>query len=180
MPAASPEAVVGAAREVGGCLDLPEKPPGGMTRVELWFTDGDDKAGLGTSVVVHRDVPTTNAIARAALQAWIDGPTEEEEAVGALRTASKGTELLGIDIDGDTATVDLTRDFERTNLGTTGEGQILEALGGTLTQFDIVGRGLLKIDGELKDYFMGHGFLVSDEHPLIRPGRKRYRLAQTC
>lgn len=170
----------GAGKDLLGCIELPAEAPDGMTRVELWFTDMDDPTFIGSSVVVERDIPTTDSIAAATLQAWIDGPTDEEAKAGALPTAPNGTKLLGIDLDGDTATVDLSRDFERTNLGTTGEGQIMNALAGTLTQFDTIERGLLMIDGESKDSFMGHGLMVSEEHPLMRPRPKRYRVAATC
>lgn len=171
---------VGAGKDIVGCIELPAEVPEGMTRVELWFTDVDNPTSIGSSVVVERDIPATESIAAETLQAWIGGPTDEELKAGALPTAPDGTKLLGIDIDGETATVDLSRDFERTNLGTTGEGQIMNALAGTLTQFDTIERGLLMIDGESKDYFMGHGLMVSEDHPLTRPRPARYRAASSC
>jgi len=170
----------GAGKDIFRCIELPAQPPQGMTRVELWFHDLEDPKGFGTTIVVPRDIRSTDALAHATLEAWIEGPTREEKAAGALAIAPKGSELLGVEIDDGTATVDLSDDFERTGLGTTYEGAILDALAGTLTQFDSVGRGLLTIDGEFKGHYMGHGFIIDEQRPLTYPGRKRYRTAPTC
>lgn len=170
----------GAGREIAGCLDLPEMPPDGMMRVELWFGDATDRPAAAPSLLVHRDIPATDAMAAAALSAWIQGPTEKEKVAGAYASVPDGTELLGVDVDEGTAVVDLNQAFEHTGVGTTYEGAILEQLAGTITQFETVDRGLLKIDGEFKQYYMGHGFIVDKEHPLTRPGKRSYRVARTC
>ena len=171
---------VGGIGEILGCLDLPDETPEGMTRVELWFHDRLDPQAVGSSLLVRRDIPSTDGIASATLEAWIEGPTGEERRAGAIATAPEGTDLLGVDIDDNTAIVDLSGDFEYTGLGTTYEGAVLDALAGTLTQFDGVDRGLLKIDGEFKDYYMGHGYIVNERHPLERPHANRYRVAKAC
>lgn len=171
---------VWAGLEIVGCLSLPEEPFAGMSRVELWFGDSTEQSALAPALIVYRDIATTDAIATATLRAWIEGPTVEEMAAGAIPSAPRGTELLGVDLDDRTAIVDLNSEFERTNAGTTGEGAILEQLAGTLTQFDTVERGLLMIEGEFKDAYMGHGFIVDEQHPLLRPESKRYRVAALC
>ncbi len=179
-PAASAALTPMPKREVAGCLDLPETPAAGMTRVELWFGDATDRTALAPSLLVRRDIAVTDAIVAATLRAWTEGPTEREERAGAYPSAPKGSELRGIDVEGGTAVVDFNDAFERTGLGTTYEGAILDQLAGTITQFDTVDRALLKIDGKFKDYYMGHGFIVDEEHPIVRPSRKRYRVAPRC
>lgn len=169
-----------AGREIAGCLDLPPTVPDGMMRVELWFGDALDRSAIAASLVVHRDIPQTDAIARATLRAWIQGPTEKEEIAGAYPAAPDGTVLLGVDVDDKTAVVELNGAFEETEVGTTYEGAILEQLAGTITQFETVDRALLKINGEFKQHYMGHGFIVDEEHPLTRPGKSSYRVAQKC
>lgn len=172
---------VGAGREIAGCLDLPEVPPEGMTRVELWFGDNTDQSAIPPSfLIIHRDIAATDAIATATVEAWIEGPTDEEKEAGAYPSAPEGSQLLGVDIDDGTAVVDLNQAFERTGLGTIYEGAVLEQLAGTITQFGSVDRGLLKINGRFKDYYMGHGFIVDEEHSLLRPDAKRYRVAREC
>jgi spore germination protein GerM len=171
---------VGAGREIVGCLDLPETPRDGMTRVELWFGDSTDQSAIAPSLVVHRDIAATDAIAAGTVRAWIEGPTDEEKEAGAYPSAPQRSKLLGIDVHNGTAVLDLNEAFERTGLGTTYEGAILEQLAGTITQFDAVDRGLLKIEGEFQEGYMGHAFIVDEEHPLTRPAKKRYRVAARC
>lgn len=171
---------VNAGRKLKGCIALPTEVASGETRVELWFFDLFDENTLGRALVVERDIPATEGILAATLRAWIEGPTPEEKRAGARPSAPDGTELLGIATDEGTATVDLSEDFERTNLGSTSEGEILDHLAGMITQFDTIDRGLLKIEGEFKDYYMGHGFLVNERDPLVRPSRGQYRVAPTC
>lgn len=170
----------GAGLEIADCLPLPKTPVDGMTRVELWFGDGADPSGIAPSLIIRRDIAETDAIGAATLRAWIEGPTTREERAGAYPAAPEGSELLGIIIDEGTVVIDLNQAFEHTGLGTIYEGAILERLAGTITQFDTVDRGLLKIEGRFKEYYMGHGFIVDEEHPLTRPEKKRYRVAPRC
>lgn len=171
---------VRAGREIIGCLGLPERPPDGMVRVELWFGDSMNQSAVAPSLVVHRDIEATGAVAAATIRAWIGGPTEEEEQAGASPSAPEGSQLLGIDIDDGIAVVDLNEAFERTGAGTTYEGAILEQLAGTITQFETVDRSLLKIEGRFQDGYMGHGFMVDEDHPLTKPAKNRYRVAPQC
>lgn len=167
-------------RDVAGCLDLPEKPPEGKTRVELWFADRNDGSAIAPLLVVHRDIRAGDAIAAATLRAWLDGPTREEKDAGAYPSAPEASELLGVDIDDGTAVIDFAQAFENTGLGTVYEGAVLEQLAGTVTQFDTVDRALLKIEGRFQDFYMGHGFIVDEDHPLSRPAKNRYRIAPRC
>lgn len=139
------------------------------TTVELWYsiTTGQGE-GL---VVVYRDIPSTPRIGAATLRTWLDGPTSQERAAGIHDVIPEGTELLGLDIQGGTAIVDLSSEFERTGMGSSGEFLLLEELAWTITQFPTVDRALLKIDGEFKDYYMGHGIIIDESHPLERNRR---------
>jgi len=141
------------------------------TTVELWYSIAT--AGLGGEglYVVSRDIPSTPAIGAATLRAWLQGPTSEEVAAGVHGIVPQGTELLGLDIEDGTAVVDLNSEFERTGMGTSGESLLLEELAWTITQFPTVDRVLLKIDGEFKDHYMQHGFIIDVAHPLERNRR---------
>jgi spore germination protein GerM len=138
------------------------------TTVELWYSM-TTTSSIGEGLVpVYRDIPSTPAIGAATLRAWLEGPTSEEKAAGIHGAIPGGTELLGLDIEDGTAVVDLSPEFEKTNMGTFGESLLLEELAWTITQFPTVDRVLLKIDGEFKDHYMGHGFIIDEEHPLER------------
>ncbi|HWC14841.1 MAG TPA: GerMN domain-containing protein [Actinomycetota bacterium] len=171
---------VRAGREVVECLDLPDRPPDAMVRVDLWFGDSSDESAIAPLLVVQRDIEPTDAIAAATLGAWIEGPTKEEKEAGAIASAPEGSKLIGIDIHDGTAVVDLNEAFERSGAGTIYEGAILEQLAGIITQFETVDRALLKIEGRFQDGYMGHGFMVDEEHPLEKPAKNRYRVAPQC
>lgn len=140
---------------------------GGQT-VELWYALNTD-AGIGAiTVAVQRRIPDTPALAAATLRAWIKGPTCSEREAGVGSSIPRGTRLLGISISQGTATIDLSSEFERTGLGTLYEGLLLEQLTWTITQFPTVERALLKIEGGFKDYYLGHGYIIDEAHPLTR------------
>jgi hypothetical protein len=136
--------------------------------VELWYAMPTNGILGSELVAVRRDIHATPAMAAATLRAWIKGPTCIEEEAGIVGSIPRGTRLRGVSISNGTAIVDLSRDFERTQLGTPYEGQLLEQLAWTITQFPTVDRALLKIEGRFKPYYMGHGFIIDDAHPLTR------------
>lgn len=136
--------------------------------VELWYSIPLDNQ-LGESLVaVQRQISATRAVATATLEAWLKGPTCAEKERQIRSSIPKGTRLRGVSISDGVATVDLSWHFERTGLGTVYEGLLLEQLAWTITQFPNVERALLKIDGRFKAAYMGHGFIVNEEHPLTR------------
>jgi spore germination protein GerM len=136
--------------------------------VELWYWMPTESIVGSDLVAVRRHIPATSTVAAATLRAWIKGPSCVERAAGIIDGIPRGTRLLGVSISDGTATVDLSKDFERTQLGTLYEGQLLEQLAWTVTQFSTVDRVLLKIDGRFKEHYMGHGFIVNAAHPLTR------------
>lgn len=142
-----------------------------ITTVELWYSiTTTSQMGEGL-FAVYRDIPSTPGIGAATVRQWLDGPTPEEVAAGVGGAVPEGAELLGLVIDDGTAIVDLSSEFETTGMGTFGESLLLEQLAWTLTQFPTVDRVLLKIDGEFKDHYLGHGFIIDQDHPLERNRR---------
>lgn len=136
--------------------------------VELWYSMPlDSPLGEGL-VAVQREIPATRAVATATLEAWLKGPTCAEKKRRIRSSIPEGTRLRGVSISDGVATVDLSRHFERTGLGTVYEGLLLEQLAWTITQFPNVDRALLKIDGHFQEAYMGHGYIVDEEHPLTR------------
>lgn len=146
----------------------PEDDDGGSASVELWYaipTDTPDGAGI---FPVHRDIPAVTGIGAATLELWIEGPSAVEKKAGIRSMVPAGTELLGLTINDGTAIVDLSSEFEKTGSGSFGESMLLAELAYTITQFPTVDQALLKIDGEFKDYYMGHGYVIDEDHPLRR------------
>jgi hypothetical protein len=111
---------------------------------------------------VSRRIDPTIAVARAAIEALINGPTPDERAgtpaiSGGLPDA---TELLGITISGGTARVDFSSEIEDVG-GTFGETAVLAQLVFTVTQFPTVDEVVLLIEGEVVEFYGSHGMEVT-------------------
>jgi hypothetical protein len=78
---------------------------------------------------VVRDVPKTQAVARAALEQLLAGPTASERELGLTTGLDKGLRILSLDVDRGLASVSLDGSYDRTGLA---------QLAYTLTQFPTV------------------------------------------
>lgn len=158
---ADPDVLRGQRSRVAPAVCQPLGPPKpDHVRVELWFEDFRfEIRGIQSwrALVVHRDIPATDSIAAAAVQAWIDGPTRAERKLGAYPTAHEDLKLLGIDVQGTTAQVDVTEEFHETHRGTCCEQVVLDTLIGTVTQFAGIERMQLWNEGGRANSFGGHG-----------------------
>lgn len=97
------------------------------------------------------------ALPEAALEALLAGPNTLETELEMSSAVPEGTELLGLTIASGVATVDLSREFETTGLGTTGELGLVSQLVFTLTQFADVDSVDITIDGEVREAILSHG-----------------------
>jgi germination protein M len=121
--------------------------PGGTTIVRAYFFL-EGPVGSAGLVPITREIPATMAVARAALNALLDGPSApERRSTPAVSSAiPTGTELLGLSITDGVATVDLSSEFESGG----GSSSCLGRLGQvvyTLTQFGSVDSVALRVDG---------------------------------
>ena len=107
-----------------------------------------------------RSVPVDDPLT-AAVAALLDGPNEAETAVGMGTAIPAGTTVLGVDVDGGVARVDLDDTFTQPS-GTLAETTRLAQVVFTLTAFDDVDRVTFSIDGEPQDAVLSHGFVVGD------------------
>jgi spore germination protein GerM len=128
----------------------------------LLFADSDESPGA--LVPVNREVEGTVAVARAAMEQLLAGPTFDERAhdlrVGTIGTQiPEGTRLLGIDIEGGVATVDLSSEFASGDiLGDEREAWAfrLAQVTFTLTQFPTVESVRFIVDGKPATAIEGH------------------------
>ena len=111
--------------------------------------------------VVTREVPETPALARAAMEELLAGPTPTEQGWGFGSEVPEGTRLLGLTIDGGTARVDLSGEYD-TGGGTLSMTMRLAQVGYTLTQFSTVDRVVLMMDGDVVDVFGGEGIMLDE------------------
>ena len=126
-----------------------------VTDVKLYFLRGE-KVG-----VVRREVADDGAPATAAVQALLEGPGEEEVALGFGTTIPDGTTLNGVVIDAGVATIDLSATYDDGG-GTSSMTSRLAEVVFTLTQFPTVTSVRFELDGTPVTSFGGEGILLVD------------------
>ena len=95
------------------------------------------------------------------------GPTSAEAGAGLSSTIPSGTQLLGIDIAGGTATVDLTGAFASGGGSFSMTGRLAQVTF-TLSQFPSVTGVVFHLDGKPVTVFGGEGIVL--DHPATRAG----------
>jgi germination protein M len=156
-PATTPET---SGSPTGGTTTTDAGTPAPTSRpvYEIWFTRGD------ALDLTHQLGEPTQGVLAGALTRLLAGP-------GAVTGASNstaipaGTRLLGVDIDGAVATIDLSSEFESGG-GSRSMFMRLAQVVYTATQFDTVKSVRLHLDGEPVDVFSGEGIVLSK--PLTR------------
>jgi germination protein M len=147
----------------------------------LLFGSSDESPGA--LVPVNREVEATVAVARAAMEQVLAGPTEDERAhdlrVGTIGTQiPEGTTLLGIEVESGVATVDLSGAFASgAILGDDRESWAirLAQVTYTLTQFPTVESVRFNVDGKPAAAIEGHegtpiDLATRDAYADQRPG----------
>ena len=129
-------------------------------------------------VAVHREIPRTAAVATAAMEQLLSGPTFQERAhdlrLGTIGTLiPEETRLLGVTIDDGNASVDLSGDFASgAALGVDPArawAWRLAQVTYTLTQFPTVKSVSFKLDGKPTMAIEGH-----EGTPIERASRSAY------
>jgi spore germination protein GerM len=149
----------------GSAAPTPSAAPAGTSIVRAYFYLGGDPRSAGL-VAVLREVPQTKAVATAAMNALLDGPSSKESAERVITSAvPAGTQLLGLSIADGVATVDLSSEFESGG----GSASVLNRLGQvvyTLTQFPTVDAVLFRIEGRAVTVFSSEGIVL--DGPVTR------------
>ena len=153
--ATPPAAETPAATEIPAASPSPPETAAGETTVLVHFLRGEE---LGTA---ERTVPKTVAVARAAMEALVGGPTADEKAAGLGTAVPKGTRLLGISVDGAVATVDLSSEFASGGGSLSMTARVAQVVY-TMTQFKTIRAVELMLDGERVETIGGEGVIVED------------------
>ena len=142
----------------GSASPSPSSAPTGTTIVRAYFWLGGVEGSDGL-VAVLREVPSTKAVATAAVNALLSGPTDGEGKRGITTAVPEGSQLLGLSVDGGVATVDLSGEFESGG----GSASVLTRLAQmvyTLTQFPSVKSVVFQIEGEARPVFSSEGVVL--------------------
>lgn len=139
-------------------------PVPGTIALKAYFLLFGNIDGPTPLVPVHREVPGTVAVARAAMEELLAGPTLDEGAhdlrVGTIGTRiPEGTTLLGVGIEGGVATVDLSGEFASGDIDNDDRESWairLAQVTYTLTQFPTVDGVRFLVDGRPAVAIEGH------------------------
>lgn len=120
------------------------------TTAKVYFLRGETVAPVG------RDVDVASP-ARGAVEALLAGPTGADG--GLVSNVPAGTRLLGLDISGDVATVDLSSEFSSGGGSLSMLTRVAQVVY-TLTQFPTVSSVAFHIDGQPVEAIGGEGVIV--------------------
>ena len=107
----------------------------------------------------------TSGVVGEALRALLAGPTDFEREIGFTTAIPPGTELRGVDLDGDTARVDLSAAFTSGGGSASMQARVAQVVH-TATQVDGVERVRFLVEGEEVESIGGEGVMVDE--PLGR------------
>jgi hypothetical protein len=159
-PSASPAAIPSdepSATPTAGSSTAPS--PAGTMIVRAYFVLGGEPGTVGL-VPVLRVVPKSTAVAGAAMNAVLAGPTADESGERTITSAiPAGSRLLGVTIKNGVATVDLSTEFDSGG-GSASMGYRLAQVVYTLTQFTSVKSVVFQIEGQTVTVFGGEGIVL--------------------
>jgi len=137
------------------------EPQGDMEVMLYWVSAGENALG------VKRTLPGTEAVAKAALEALIAGPTDAEKATWPAISSAipEGTRLLGVTIDDGIAKVDFSEEFESGG-GTFSVTSRLAQVVYTLEQFPTVDGVEFYIEGTRAVEFSSEGLILDKPQTL--------------
>jgi hypothetical protein len=149
---ADPSTDEGDAGEDGGGDPPDADDPAGADTATAYFVRSDDSGPWVEPVTEDLDEPTVG-VARAAMELLVGGDPDDP---GLSTLAPSGTEVLGVDIDGDIVVVDLSGAVRQGGQGSAAEEAFAQQLAHTAAQFSATERVQLLVDGAEIDELWGH------------------------
>jgi len=133
-----------------------EAPAGEDVTLKIYFSYAGEAA-----LAIERTVPYTQAVATAAMNELLAGPTDAELATWPVLSTQipEGTELLGLTVSDGVAQVNLSGEFDDGG-GTYSMTARLAQVVYTLAQFPTVDAVEFYIEGVAVDVFSGEGIIL--------------------
>lgn len=138
---------------------------GATRQASLFFVRIEDD-GVISRHEVRRMIPATDSPLSDAINALLGGPTEGEIRSKLISLIPRGTKLLGINIRGSTAIIDLSEAFMYNHYGIEGYSAQLKQIVYTATSFSSVQDVQILVEGKVRDYLGGEGVFIGK--PLSR------------
>jgi len=141
-------------RELDEQVEIPVKiEKTEITKIKVFFNNGkmDPEWSCYKVFPTEREIPKTEAIARAALEELLKGPTEEEKTAGFITNINSGVKIQRLTIENGTAKVDFDEQLEYQVGGSCRVAAISAQIRETLKQFSTVQEVVISINGRTED-----------------------------
>jgi len=129
---------------------IPLKVLKGKETVSIYFGQQGDDSCVNV-FAVEREIEKTEAVARAAIEELIKGPTEEEKAAGYFTGIKSNVRINKLTIIDGTAKVDFDEALEEGVGGSCMVSEIRQQIIQTLMQFETVKKVIISINGRTED-----------------------------
>lgn len=121
------------------------------TTVKAYFSTQESSEDCSKVFEVNRDVPKTTAVARAALEELLKGPTDQEKHAGFSTSINKGVIIKSLTILNGVAKVDFNSQLEFQVGGSCRVSAIRAQITETLKQFSTVKGVVISINAKTED-----------------------------
>lgn len=128
--------------------------PAGTATVSVYYLRDEKMGPTGRPV-------DQSAAATGAIEALLDGPTAADRELGFVSNIPEGTKLLGLDVAGGVATVDLSDSYDDGG-GTLSMMSRLAEVVFTLTQFPAIDSVSFEMNGEPVTALGGEGIVIDE------------------
>ncbi|PIR72221.1 MAG: hypothetical protein COU41_00720 [Candidatus Nealsonbacteria bacterium CG10_big_fil_rev_8_21_14_0_10_36_228] len=124
-----------------------------MIKVEVYFNNDklDPEFSCNKVFPVEREIPKTQAVARAALEELLKGSTDTEKEEGFFTSINPGVKIQSLAIEDGIAKVDFDKQLEFQIGGSCRVAAIRAQIRETLKQFPTVDEVIISIDGRTED-----------------------------
>lgn len=119
--------------------------------IKVFFSNSilnPDAIDCGDVFAINREIPKTQAVARAAILELLSGLTEEEKNEGFFTSINEGVEIQSLEIEDGTAKIDLSPKLDEGVGGSCRVTAIRAQIEETLKQFPTVENVIISINGE--------------------------------
>ncbi|MFH1030692.1 MAG: GerMN domain-containing protein [bacterium] len=121
--------------------------------VKVYFNNSklDPEFSCNKVFPVEREIYDTKAVARAAIEELLKGPTEDEKANGFFTSINSGVKINSLSIENKIARIDFAEGIEYQVGGSCRVSAIRAEITETLKQFDSVDEVIISVNGRTKD-----------------------------
>jgi len=121
--------------------------------VKAYFNNSnlDPEASCDKVFPVEREIPKTQAVARAAIEELLKGPTDEEKSQGFFTSINPGVEIQSLTIENGAAKIDFDEQLEFQVGGSCRVAAIRAEITRTLEQFPTVKSVIISINNRTED-----------------------------